>query len=228
MRCDDGDEAHIGVYNENWRFASSSVAGVLTTKLPSPKRNAQNAFALYLDTFGHKAFLRHRPQLLQSYVLHTAYDREEHSFKVDVTVISRSELPSGAGLIHSSVVYKGRVEGDASVKTKACIAPHGNEDLIKESLRSDCASCVTTGVRMLLSVCVMRDWNLVKVDAKAAFLQTGAAWRAVYIIPPFECDYKRRFVGYCKLPPMDLRSPKKNGNPNQMTGSSIVVSHVSP
>lgn len=47
---------------------------------------------------------------------------------------------------------------------------------------------------MLLSLCVMRKWNMVKVDAEAYFPQAGAAQREVHVISSFESDDKRRFL----------------------------------
>lgn len=72
MRYDDVNEENIDLRNETWCSSSSPVASALTAMLTSLKSNAQDYLALYLDTFGNKAFLRHEAQGLQSYVLHTA------------------------------------------------------------------------------------------------------------------------------------------------------------
>lgn len=128
------------------------------------------------------------------HALHTAYFAEEESFKKQVSAIARSELPPRANLIRSHVIYKIKVIGDGMLKRSARIAPHGNEVSLKEFTCTDCASCASTGVRLLLSVCVIHKWVLAKVDAKTAFLQSGSTQRAVYVFPLYESDDQRQSV----------------------------------
>lgn len=75
---------------------------------------------------------------------------------------------------------------DNSLKLKARIAPHGNEDSIKTELKSDCNMCSPTGVRMVLLIASLEKWRLTNADVKAAFIQTVQAQRNVYAIPPKE------------------------------------------
>lgn len=79
---------------------------------------------------------------------------------------------------------------DGSLKRKARIAPHSNEDNDKHLMRTDCCMCSPIGIRIVLSVTSYRGWRIVRVDVKTAFLQTGPAIRVVYMIPTAE--YRRR------------------------------------
>lgn len=76
------------------------------------------------------------------------------------------------------------------MKLKARIAPHGNEDAMKEELTKDCATCSPAGLRILESVAALFGWTVIRIDAKSAFLQTGKADRKVYVIPPNESEMK--------------------------------------
>ena len=78
---------------------------------------------------------------------------------------------------------------DESLKLKARIAPHGNDNL-KNILSKDCATCPTTGLRILDSIASLYNWKLYKADVKAAFLQTGEAKRDLYFRPSKESSMK--------------------------------------
>lgn len=91
-------------------------------------------------------------------------------------------------------MYKVKVGDDNSLKLKARIAPHGNEDSLKHELRSDCSMCSPTGIRLLLSYACMNRLRISKIDVTSAFLQTGAAERDVYVLPPRESADRGRFL----------------------------------
>lgn len=63
------------------------------------------------------------------------------------------------------------------------IAPHGNEDDIKDVLSTDCAMCPPNGVRIFQSVAALLGWNVTDADAETAFLITGKAERDVWVKP---------------------------------------------
>lgn len=86
----------------------------------------------------------------------------------------------------SHLIYKLKVLDDHSLKLKARIASHGNEDSLKNELSSDCSMCCPVGMRLLLSTAALRKWLLIKMDVKPAFLQTRPAQRDVYVVPPRE------------------------------------------
>ena len=73
---------------------------------------------------------------------------------------------------------------------KAQIAPHGNKHREKGNLKTDSSQCLPSGIRILLSISTIKKWPLSKIDFTSAFLQTGAAKRDVYVVPPRECRRK--------------------------------------
>lgn len=48
--------------------------------------------------------------------------------------------------------------------------------------------CPPSGFRIIASFASLRKWRLTKLDVKTAFLQTGAANRDVYVVPPQESN----------------------------------------
>lgn len=57
-------------------------------------------------------------------------------------------------------------------------------------MKSECCICPPIGIRVVLSVALLRKWRIVKADAKSAFLQTGPADRDIYVVPPRESKMK--------------------------------------
>lgn len=53
------------------------------------------------------------------------------------------------------------------------------------------------GIRILLSIAIIKRWNIAKIDSKPAFLQSGNAVSDVYVISPREC--KERLVYWLLL-----------------------------
>lgn len=80
------------------------------------------------------------------------------------------------------------------LKLKARIAPHENEKSLKSELRSDCSMSASMSVRILVSIAVLWKWRLSRVEAKSAFLQTGAAERSVHVIPRRKSADRFRFL----------------------------------
>lgn len=60
---------------------------------------------------------------------------------------------------------------DQSVKRKAIIAPHGNEDNIKDSLTKDCTSSPPTAIRTVQYIATLNRRKLVCGDFKPEFLK---------------------------------------------------------
>lgn len=52
-------------------------------------------------------------------------------------------------------------------------------------------------MKLILSLAVIKRWNLAKIDFKSAFLQSGQAVRDVYVVPPK--GSKERFVYWLLL-----------------------------
>lgn len=99
-------------------------------------------------------------------------------------------------MINSHVIYKFTVNDDKTLKLKFRIAPHCNENSLRDYLITDCCMCSPTGIRIVLLTSALFKWRLTLLDALTAFLQTGDAERDVYVIHPRQCR-DRRF--YCLL-----------------------------
>lgn len=183
---DDGEVEELpDMSKENWRFSSSAMLHAMsaTNLVVSNEGEILNQL---LEYFGNKPFLRYRAQGFPTFPLLNAYNSGEEDFKKTVKTVPIDEVPKDANVISSHVIYKVKVNDDKSLKLKARIAPHGNEDSIKNELRSDCAMCPPLGVRIILSIATLFAWILTAIDVKTAFLQTGRAERDVYVIPPTE------------------------------------------
>lgn len=146
------------------------------------------------NNFGNKTFLRYQAQAYPDSVLLEAYTAEESDFKRTVNIIPLAEIPTNANIISSHTIYKIKVNDDQSLKLKARIAPHSNEDSLQFSLRSDCSMCPPLGFRIIASIASICKWRLSKLDVKTAFLQTGEANRDVYVVPPVESNDRNRFL----------------------------------
>lgn len=157
-----------------------------TTKTISQESNEQSELAKLLSHFGVRPFLRHEAQGFDQEVLYNAYTEEERSFKKTVECVPRLQIPSNANIITIHVLYKVKVIDDDTFKLKARIAPHGNKDLLKNVLTSDCCVCSPLGFRVVMTCATMMRWSIHKADVKSAFLQTGPAKRDVYVCPPRE------------------------------------------
>lgn len=95
-----------------------------------------------------------------------------------------SKIPSNANVIGSHALNKIEVLDYGELYCKEIIAPHGNYDKKRSTLKTDSLTCPLIGFCMLLSVPVLMRWNLTKVDVKSAFLQYGEASRDAYVKPP--------------------------------------------
>lgn len=195
---DDGERERLNFDNEIWRnesttdsvCASSAQVDSVDLDLETVKDIEPMELKKMADYFGNKTFLKHQAQGFEQFVLHKAYDAEEAVFLKTVKIVPRGDVPNGANVINSHTVYKVKSNDDGSFKLKARIAPHGNEDALREQLSSDCATCPPVGLRLVESIASLKGWTLHKADVKSAFLQTGPAQRDVYVKPPRESGMK--------------------------------------
>lgn len=111
-------------------------------------------------------------------------------FLNNVKCVPRSSVPDIANIIGSHTVYKITVNDDESLKLKATIALHGNEDPDKSNLHTKCCMCPLLGIRVVSSTATIRRRRCVCTDAEAAFMQTGKSSRDVYVIPPIESGFR--------------------------------------
>lgn len=145
------------------------------------------------EHFGNKSFLKFKAQGFPSFPLVNAYLHEKESFMRQVRPVHVSKIPANANTVSCHTIYKIKYDDDKKLMLKARIAPHGNEDSLKDELRSDRSMCAPTFVRILLSLSTMFKWRLTKIDVKSAFLQTGSAERDVYVRPPHESAIKSHY-----------------------------------
>ena len=187
IEYDESDKETLNLDNENWKFLHSleSNAIELLATLPS---NEQEILSEMMDVLGQKPFLFHHAQGFDQSVMLKAYQLEQEKYFKHVKPVPRKKALPNANRISSHVVYRIKVEDDQSLKLKARIAPHGNEDSEIEFLKSDCAMCWPLGIRIVVSVSTCRKWLIVKTDTEMAFHQTGTAGRHVFVWPPKESN----------------------------------------
>lgn len=188
INYDDDDVETLTLSNETWRFkpSQSSLNAALGNFCTLPS-DEQRILKEIMDVFGNKPFMGHQAQGFEQFPIVNAYRKEEDEFTKNVEVVKRSSVPPGSNIISSHVIYKVKMNDDATLKLKARIAPHGNEDSDKDQMRTDCCMCSPLGIRVVISVSVYKKWRIIRIDVKTAFLQTGRASRKVYVIPPREC-----------------------------------------
>jgi len=197
---DDGEKECLNLSTEQWRFANTSDEDALANNdielAPGSELTSIEAEAVdrYFQVFGNKDFMLHQAQGLPPFVTQNAYMAEEESFLKTVRHVNLEEIPQGANIISSHVLYKVKDRDDGTRIIKARIAPHGNKDADKDGLKTDSTSCPPIGIRALLSLAVLKKWTLAKIDFKSAFLQTGEATRDVYVVPPRECSTRSKTV----------------------------------
>lgn len=94
--------------------------------------------------------MRHQAQGFGQTVINSAYMKEHNSFCETVTQVARAHVRNGADVINNHTIYKVKVNDDHTLMLKARIAPHGNEDRLKNDLCTDCCMCPPTGIRIVL------------------------------------------------------------------------------
>lgn len=186
----DGDQKTLNLVNETWRYPINNAS---TTKVIELQSSASEDIATLYTPFGNKYFMAHHAQGIPTFPLLNSFEAEEYVFKNTFTVVAIADVPLNANIISSHTIYKVKVNDDGTLRLKARIEPHGNEDLFKDLMRNDCSMCAPTGVLLLLSLATLLQWRISKADVKSAFLQTGPAENPVYVRPPYEIQDKRRF-----------------------------------
>lgn len=112
------------------------------------------------DKFENKTFLRHQAQGFEQLPLVNSYKTEEESFLKTVKIVPKKSVPHGANVISSHTINKVKKNDDGSLKLKARVAPHGNEDNLKDILNKDCSTCRHTGLRMVKSIESINGWTI--------------------------------------------------------------------
>ena len=97
-------------------------------------------------------------------------------------LVKISEVPLGANVISSHVIYKWK----SADTLKARIVPHGHRDEEKQFLRTDAPTMSVEVLRMIVSIAVENQWRIGSLDVKAAYLQATGFNRIIYVRPPKE------------------------------------------
>lgn len=69
-----------------------------------------------------------------------------------VEVVPINMIPPKLNIVYCHVVYNLKQNDDKYLKLTARLAPHENEDDLKELLSKDCTKCPPTGIRILQSI----------------------------------------------------------------------------
>lgn len=191
---DDGGIEKLDFTNETWRFESTAVLSAYSSSSFKVQSVMQDVLNDMLNYFGDKLFLRHQAQAFPQFRLRSAYELEEADFKKMIKLHPIADLPNHANLISSHVIYKLKVNDDSSLKLKARIAPHRNEDSAKDLLRSKCSMCPPAGFRIVTSIASLTKWRLTKIVVKTTFLQSGRDEQNVFVIPPYKSADRSKFA----------------------------------
>lgn len=180
--------------NETWRYASSAklcALSVYSLQLPS---TMQDVLQMIMKHFGNESFMKHRAQAFPQFCLAAVYETEQADPPKTVKLVPLWDVFSTANIISSHVLSKIKTNDDISLKLKARIVPHGNENCMRDMLRTDCSMWPLAGFCFVSSIASLWQWRLTKIDLKTAFLQIGSAERDVYVIPLYESDDRRKHL----------------------------------
>lgn len=132
IHYDDGGKECLDMTKEVWKYTESLSASssTLTPELEL-KCAESDVLSSMVDYFGNKPFFRHQVQGFDQYVLFNSYQTEEETFLNTVRPFPHNKVLSDANIISSHTLYKVKMNDDGSLKMKARIAPHGNEEEIK-------------------------------------------------------------------------------------------------
>lgn len=143
VNYDDGDRERLNLSDEIWHFEHSTMSASTSQSVnnqsgvPRVVDAEPDDLNLMEEHFGNKSFMKHQAQGFEQYTLNKSYDAEETSFLNTVKIVPHSDVPSDANIVNSHVLYKVKNNDDGSLKLKARIAPHCNEDDLKDFLTSD-------------------------------------------------------------------------------------------
>lgn len=83
-----------------------------------------------------------------------------------------SDVSHNANTISSHIAYKIMTANDDSLRLKARIAPHENEDSVKHLMKSDSAMCSPMRIRILLADEALKRRTVSRADITSTLLQT--------------------------------------------------------
>lgn len=198
IQYNDGDVESIDLNNEDWKLykslaENSSMVTNSATELQVDFSTSE-VLSSMVEEFVNKPFLKHQSQNFEQFLLIKSYKEDEESFLMTVKVIPRNNVTYKSNLISIHTLYKVKKNDDGSLKLKARIAPHGNEDNLKDVLNKDFSTCPPTVLRIVESISSFHIFTAYKGDVKAAFLQTGKSDGYDYLRPPRENQMKSTHI----------------------------------
>ena len=199
---DDEETETVKITDEQWRYeadvpqenlGTDTLQGGALEVVKTLTSNHQEVIQSMMDKLGQRPFMYHHAQGFDQSAMIKSYDAEEEKYISTVKRVPRRKVPRDANIVSSHVVYRIKVEDDDSLRLKARIAPHGNEDSDIENLKTDCCMCPPSGIRVITVTATVRTWRIVKIDVEMAFHQSGKAERNVYVIPPKDSRLRNEY-----------------------------------
>lgn len=102
------------------------------------------------------------------------------------------DVPTGANIIGSHIVYKVKTEEHGILRLRARICPHGNHDDELEEVGKESATAQFDFSRLMLALTTMLSFRIGLVDIKGAYLQSGPIQRELYVRQPKGCKTTQR------------------------------------
>lgn len=144
---------------------------------------------------GSEQVTRRKIEGAPPWVIQKAVKTEYDSNWADAYVeVKDRDVPKGANVIGSHIVYKVKVEENNRKRLKARLCPHGNHDDEKDSVRKDSATAQFDVIRLLCSIATILGFKLSCLDIKGAYLQSRPIQRDIYVRPPPELQMKRSIL----------------------------------
>lgn len=145
------------IFNKVRRYEQNNVkhsnVGILDQILIS---NEHNVLKEMMGVFGNRPFMLHHSQALDQYPPVNVYKHKLDVFIKQVREVLRSSVLRDANNISSHTLYKVKTNDNSSLQQNAITAPHGNDDTIKDEIKSDCCMRPPIGIRLILSAASMR------------------------------------------------------------------------
>lgn len=125
---------------------STEATGDLRTDIQKVLRRIHSAI-------GNSQVTITRMQSAPSWLTHKALTEEHNNnWATAYEEISEKDIPEGANVISSHVVYKIKTDEKGEHRLKARICPHGNKDAMKDGIRKDSATAQFNVIRMMLAM----------------------------------------------------------------------------
>ena len=138
------------------------------------------------EAHGTEQFTKRKGPDVPDWLYSKALEEELTNWKGQYEPCGITDIPPGSNIVGSHVVYRVKQDDNSALKFKARLVVHGNEDVQKNDVRKDAATAHLTTIRLILSMATLFRFTLAKIDIKAAYFQSGAIRRRIYVRPPRE------------------------------------------